>query len=161
MNKSQAPAAAGPPRPGLGRFDLGIDDPAVGSTVGTFAARSILSPEMIVRGSGTAGADPEAVRRILRNLLENARRHAEHRVQVAVRSGSVTVTDDGAGVPAADRERIFDRFTRLDDARTRSSGGSGLGLPIARELARAAGGDLTVDGAGAGGASFRLTLPDG
>ena len=54
----------------------------------------------------------------------------------------LTVTDDGPGVPAADRERVFERFTRLDDARSRNEGGSGLGLAIVRELVRAHGGDV-------------------
>ena len=60
----------------------------------------------------------------------------------------VTVTDDGPGIPAADRERVFDRFTRLDDARGRDSGGTGLGLAIVRELVAAHGGSVTLgDGA--------------
>ncbi|MEP6463847.1 MAG: HAMP domain-containing sensor histidine kinase [Frankiaceae bacterium] len=116
-------------------------------------------PAVIVTGQGTAAADPDAVRRILRNLVDNARRHASAQVQISVAPGAVTVIDDGGGIGPADTERIFERFTRLDDARTRDSGGSGLGLAIARELARRGGGDLTVNGAPGGGAAFRLTLP--
>lgn len=115
-------------------------------------------PAIVITGGGGAVADPEALRRILRNLLENAQRHARSRVEITVAPGRVTVADDGAGVPAGDRERIFARFTRLDDARTRASGGSGLGLAIARELARAAGGDLTVQSAPGGGAAFTVRL---
>jgi len=115
-------------------------------------------PAIVITGGGGAVADPEAQRRILRNLLENAQRHARSRVEITVAPGRVTVADDGAGVPAVDRERIFARFTRLDDARTRASGGSGLGLAIARELARAAGGDLTVQSAPGGGAAFTVRL---
>ena len=68
----------------------------------------------------------------------------------------LTVTDDGPGVPAADRERVFERFTRLDDARSRDEGGSGLGLAIVRELVRAHGGDVHLeDATGAGAAGGR------
>lgn len=61
----------------------------------------------------------------------------------------VTVTDDGPGIPAVDRDRVFDRFTRLDDARTRDSGGAGLGLAIVRELVRRQGGTVRLADAGA------------
>lgn len=71
----------------------------------------------------------------------------------------VAVTDDGEGVPAADRERIFERFVRLDDARSRDDGGAGLGLAIARDVAVRHGGTLTVHDAPAGGALFELRLP--
>ncbi|PYC72969.1 two-component sensor histidine kinase, partial [Micromonospora arborensis] len=56
----------------------------------------------------------------------------------------VTVTDDGPGIPVADRDRVFDRFTRLDDGRARDDGGAGLGLAIVRELVRRAGGSITL-----------------
>lgn len=78
--------------------------------------------------------------RALTNLLDNGVRHAEREVtvasQVMPRSVELTITDDGHGIPAGDHERVFDRFTRLDEARDRDSGGSGLGLPITRELLR-------------------------
>jgi signal transduction histidine kinase len=112
-----------------------------------------------VDGSGTGHGDRFAIGRVLRNLLENAVRHAAGRVEVDVRDGRVDVDDDGAGIAEADRERVFERFVRLDDARERDSGGSGLGLAIARELAREAGGDVTVATAPIGGLRARLTLP--
>jgi len=59
----------------------------------------------------------------------------------------VSVTDDGPGIPAADRERVFERFTRLDDARDRDSGGTGLGLAITRELLRRNGGHVALEDA--------------
>ena len=71
----------------------------------------------------------------------------------------LTVADDGPGVPPADRDRIFERFTRLDDARSARDGGAGLGLAIARDIAARHGGTLTVEGPP--GARFVLWLPGG
>ncbi len=73
----------------------------------------------------------------------------------------VTIEDDGTGVPAEERERIFERFVRLDEARSRDAGGSGLGLAIARGIAASGHGTLTVDDSRWGGARFVLTLPLG
>lgn len=117
--------------------------------------------------------------RVLANLLDNAQRHARSTVEVSVRwdaaprdgdmaggggSGEggvavVAVADNGEGVPEADRERIFERFVRLDAARSRDDGGAGLGLAIARDVAVRHGGTLTVHDAPAGGALFELRLP--
>jgi signal transduction histidine kinase len=69
------------------------------------------------------------------------------------------VSDDGAGVPEADRERVFGRFTRLDEARDRDAGGSGLGLAIVRELVQQAGGTVVLESGGAGGLVARVSLP--
>ncbi|MFF0566098.1 ATP-binding protein [Streptomyces sp. NPDC004041] len=101
--------------------------------------------------------------RVVGNLLDNAQRHAAASVAVSVaaegRGVRVEVRDDGAGVPEAERERIFERFVRLDDARSRDDGGAGLGLAIARDVAARHGGTLTVHRAHEGGAAFRLWLP--
>jgi signal transduction histidine kinase len=101
--------------------------------------------------------------RVLANLLDNAQRHARSAVTVAVRREGeravVEVADDGDGVPEADRERVFERFVRLDAARSRDEGGAGLGLAIARDVAVRHGGTLTVGEAPAGGALFELRLP--
>lgn len=101
--------------------------------------------------------------RVIGNLLDNAERHAVSSVAVEVRAerggAVVAVTDDGAGVPEAERMRIFERFVRLDDARARDDGGAGLGLAIARDVATRHGGRLTVSGAGERGARFELWLP--
>lgn len=104
--------------------------------------------------------------RALRNLLDNnAERHAAGSVEVelAAADGRVhlRVLDDGPGVSASDREQVFERFVRLDDARTRDEGGAGLGLAIARGIARSHGGDLTVTDAPDGGAAFDISLPGG
>lgn len=97
--------------------------------------------------------------RVLGNLLDNAQRHAEASVRVAVvRDGAwavLRVDDDGPGVPEAERERIFERFVRLDDARARDDGGAGLGLAIARDVAVRHGGSLAVRE----GSVFELRLP--
>lgn len=102
--------------------------------------------------------------RVLGNLLDNAQRHARGAVAVDVRREGggvvVEVADDGDGVPGAERERIFERFVRLDDARTRDEGGAGLGLAIARDVAARHGGRLGVAGTGERGARFALWLPD-
>jgi signal transduction histidine kinase len=103
------------------------------------------------------------VARVLANLLDNARRHARGRVEVTLRTEGpwavLEVADDGAGVPVAERERIFERFVRLDEARSRDDGGAGLGLAIARDVAERHGGTLTVGQAREGGALFTLRLP--
>lgn len=96
----------------------------------------------------TVSANREDLRRVLANLLDNATRHAgsEVRLEATTEDGwvLVTVTDDGPGIPQADRERVFERFTRLDDARDRDAGGSGLGLAIVKELLRRVGGTIRL-----------------
>ena len=93
-------------------------------------------------------AEPDALARVVTNLIDNAERHKRSRVTVAVRADGaallVVVTDDGPGIPEADRQRVFQRFTRLDDARARDAGGSGLGLAIVRELVRRHRGSVTL-----------------
>jgi signal transduction histidine kinase len=71
----------------------------------------------------------------------------------------IEVSDDGHGIAPADRERVFERFTRLDEARARDAGGSGLGLAIARELVDRNSGSVTLDTSAAGGLSARVRLP--
>ncbi|GAA4558721.1 HAMP domain-containing sensor histidine kinase [Planotetraspora kaengkrachanensis] len=87
--------------------------------------------------------------RVVENLLNNAQRHAETRVDVAVETVNgdvvVTVSDDGDGIAPRDRERVFERFTRLDSGRRRDPSGSGLGLAISREIAEAHGGTLRCE----------------
>ncbi|MEW2612712.1 HAMP domain-containing sensor histidine kinase [Streptomyces sp. NPDC047880] len=101
--------------------------------------------------------------RVLANLLDNAQRHARSAVTVTVRREGdravAGVADDGDGVPEDDRERIFERFVRLDAARSRDDGGAGLGLAIARDVAVRHGGSLTAGRGPAGGALFELRLP--
>jgi signal transduction histidine kinase len=101
--------------------------------------------------------------RVLRNLVDNAHRHARSQVLVTVvRQGEfavLEVADDGPGVPAAERARVFERFVRLDDARARADGGSGLGLAIVAEVVAAHGGDVELEESALGGALFRVRVP--
>ncbi len=101
-------------------------------------------------------ANPTAVARVLANILDNAVRYAATNVTLSVGAAAdggamVIVTDDGPGIPAADRRRVFERFTRLHDARDRHTGGSGLGLAIVGELVRQQGGSVTLDDKSPGG----------
>jgi signal transduction histidine kinase len=93
--------------------------------------------------------DEAALGRLVDNLLQNAAHHASSRICVALgtekATAVLTVADDGAGVPAADRERVFDRFTRLDESRARQGGGVGLGLAIARAVAVAHRGEVRME----------------
>ncbi|MFI9204304.1 DUF2867 domain-containing protein [Streptomyces sp. NPDC053048] len=102
--------------------------------------------------------------RLLGNLLDNAERHAARAIEVrlahdaAGRRAVLYVQDDGPGIPPADRHRVFERFTRLDDARTRDTGGTGLGLAIAHRIAGAHHGTLKVVDSPRG-ARFAVVLP--
>lgn len=129
--------------------------------VSTSRARAefLEAPSVEVIGSGRGRGDAAALARVARNLVDNARRHARSRVVVAVADGSITVDDDGSGIVPADRERVFERFVRLDEAREREAGGSGLGLAIAREIARDQGGDVDLGDAPAGGLRAVLRVP--
>ena len=126
----------------------------LGSLVGDVADRypsvTYVRPSAPMEVTG----EPDALGRVVANLLDNAVRHAKSQVRVTVTAHGtyrlISVTDDGPGIPAADRERVFDRFTRLDDARARDAGGSGLGLAIVRELVRRHGGTVGLADAGPG-----------
>lgn len=105
---------------------------------------------------------PGELERVLANLVGNAARHARTiRLSASILTDRVVVTveDDGPGVPTGDRERVFERFTRLDDARDRDAGGAGLGLPIVRGLVRSRGGDVRLADAPAGGLRVEVLLP--
>ena len=110
--------------------------------------------------------DQTRLRQIVGNLLENALLHAPEGGAVTLTAGPgdgggvvIAIRDNGPGIPAADLPYVFDRFYRVDPSRARATGGVGLGLTIARQLARAHGGDLTAENPPAGGSVFTLTLP--
>jgi signal transduction histidine kinase len=107
--------------------------------------------------------DRQKLQRLVRNLVENAARHARATVALSLRETDeeaiLTVEDDGEGVASQDRERIFERFVRLDQARDRDGGGSGIGLAIVREVAALHGGTVAVSDGDLGGARFEVRLP--
>ncbi|WP_245672094.1 sensor histidine kinase [Nocardia anaemiae] len=102
--------------------------------------------------------------RVLGNLVDNAQRHAATTVRVSLNRTAdhavvLEVADDGNGVPTADRDRIFQRFVRLDDARSRDDGGAGLGLAIVADVVNRHAGRIQVGDSADGGARFIVTLP--
>ena len=108
---------------------------------------------------------PEAARRALRNLIENAVNYGE-RAEVSLdcseRDAIVTIIDQGPGIPEAEYERVFQPFYRLEQSRSRDTGGAGLGLAIARTLVRAMGGDIQLARGPSGqGLQVTVTLPKG
>lgn len=115
--------------------------------------------------AGRVVGDEPALRRVLRNLGDNASRHATTTVAFSLRDDGDTVElmvdDDGPGVPEGDRGRIFERFVRLDEARSRDEGGSGLGLAIVAELVAAHRGTVEVTDSPLGGCRVRVRIPSG
>jgi signal transduction histidine kinase len=113
--------------------------------------------------AGRVAGDAAGLRRVLRNLGDNASRHARERLALSVAERDATVVlaveDDGSGIPEADRERVFERFVRLDGARARDDGGSGLGLAIVAELVAAHGGTVVAAAGPLGGARVEVTFP--
>jgi signal transduction histidine kinase len=151
---------------------------AVGSHSGTVDFAALATAEagrgrrLPVTVERPPGRDPDVyvvagvasrLERSLTNLVDNACRHAESEVRVTLaRAGRrvrVTVDDDGPGVRPADRERIFERFTRLDDSRARDQGGAGLGLAVVRSIITRHGGQVWADDSPLGGARFTIELP--
>jgi signal transduction histidine kinase len=113
--------------------------------------------DTVVRGR------PDALARVTRNLLDNAIRHAEGEVHVALHHANgwaeLTVDDDGPGVPVEAEQRIFDRFARLDESRDRTTGGVGLGLAVVRAVVEHHGGTVGCARSPLGGARFAVRLP--
>jgi signal transduction histidine kinase len=107
--------------------------------------------------------DVSGITRVLRNLLDNAVRHAKSRIEITVATRGdrvvLTVGDDGPGIPAADRIRVFDRFVRIDTDRSRGGGGTGLGLAIVAEIVSAHHGTVGIDERPGGGTRVTVTLP--
>jgi signal transduction histidine kinase len=137
------------------------------TTVDTASAR--IPVEVKVAEGVRVTGDPDQLTRLIRNLLDNADRHAATSVSLTVTTGPsgdavIQVTDDGPGIDPADRDRVFDRFVRLEAARTRKAGdttGTGLGLSIARDIATAHGGAITITDPQTGnrGTTFTVRLP--
>lgn len=154
----------------LARLDAGEelpapDPPAEPRVVLPGLASDETGPEVVVCevAEGTVPMTGLELERVLDNLIGNALRHARTRVDVGfsrtARESVVSVADDGPGIPAADRERVFDRFSRLDEGRGRDSGGTGLGLAIVRELVRRRGGDIRLRDSSYGGLLVEVSFP--
>jgi signal transduction histidine kinase len=146
--------------PRLQRDDVDLDD-LVTAEAGRLRRTTDLDVVTAIAPVRVTG-DPHQLARVLRNLADNAVRYAVERVELRVsRQGEealVDVIDDGPGIGEGDRERVFERFVRLDVSRQRTAGGAGLGLAIARDIARAHGGDVLVLPHGPG-AHLRVRLP--
>lgn len=141
--------------------DVDVDDLAL--EVARRARRPGLRVDSSAIGPGRVRGDRLRLTQLAQNLVDNAVRHAHEVVAVGVRQDGGTVElvveDDGPGIPAGDRSRVFDRFVRLDEARARDAGGSGLGLAIVREVVDAHHGTVEVSTSPLGGARFVVRLP--
>jgi len=124
-----------------------------------------LEADSELSGAGMAWADSQAVWQILSNLLDNAIKYTEPggRIRIRIegdpRRVRVRVSDTGAGIPERDLARIFERFYRVDRARSRALGGTGLGLSIVKHLVQSQGGEITVESELGRGSTFTFTLP--
>ncbi len=115
--------------------------------------------------AGQVRARADELGRVVVHLLDNAARHAESRVAVSLTTGddgavTLVVDDDGPGIPVDQRERVFERFVRLDDARARDAGGAGLGLAVVDTVVRSVGGTIVADESPLGGARMTAVFPD-
>ena len=160
----------------LGRADIGLHDAAVVFSLEDLVEEEVeaLAPIAAARGltiaftagpgGGAVRGEPSRLAQAVRNLLENALSYTIAPARIAVtlqeQAGrlALTVSDPGPGIPPAEQARIFERFVRLEEARQLNPEGSGLGLAIARAVARAHGGDLTLDSR-PGRTDFTLWLP--
>jgi signal transduction histidine kinase len=125
----------------------------------TGAAASYAGPDRLV-----VAVRPMALKRAVANLLDNAVKYGKAaRASLAAATGEIrlSIDDDGPGIPAADRERVFSPFVRLDASRSRDTGGTGLGLSVARAAVRAHGGDIALADRPQGGLRVTVTLPLG
>jgi signal transduction histidine kinase len=156
----------------LARSDAGFTGPAHV----TLDLDDIVREEVTALGSGIAVdasrlsaaqivGDPGDLRRAVRNLLDNARRHARTAIAVGLvehgGTATLTIDDDGAGIPPERRSDVFERFTKLDESRRGGEGRSGLGLAIVAEIVGAHGGTVSITDSPLGGARLTVTLPSG
>jgi signal transduction histidine kinase len=156
---ARADEGTGPVR----RTPVDLDDVVFEVAAGLRQASSLQVDTTAVSAGRVAG-DQSQLQRMVQNLADNAARHARGAVGFVLRedsSGStqLCVEDDGPGIAEADRQRIFERFVRLDGARARDAGGSGLGLAIVAEIVASHGGTISVGPSALGGARFEVLLP--
>jgi signal transduction histidine kinase len=154
-----------------GRWELAAESVELGAAArAEWAILEPLAKERSVRlamdaGLPTVTADPGAVRQILRNLFDNALRYAPEGSEVRLSTSTVDgwvrteISDSGPGIPSAHLARIFERFYRVDPARSREAGGTGLGLAIVKHLVRAHGGEVRAESELGRGTTVWFTLP--
>ncbi|MGN6815509.1 MAG: sensor histidine kinase [Solirubrobacterales bacterium] len=146
------------------RSEIEVSQVDLAALLRELAAADASGVELGELAEGQVAGSPDLLARVVRNLLANARRHAGDSGRVVVSAtavdGRVTVRvdDDGSGIPPSERERVFERFHRVDPARGRDTGGSGLGLAISRELVEAHGGRIWVEDSPLGGARAAFEL---
>jgi heavy metal sensor kinase len=156
---------AGTVRLSRATFDLGELTRDVVTSLGILAEERRQRLTLDVEASVSVNADRLVLREAITNVVDNAIKYSPpaSTIDVRVRSDGLdavlTVADAGPGIAAKHRERIFDRFFRLDEGRSRDEGGTGLGLAIAKWAVEANEGHITVEGGTQGGALFRITLP--
>jgi signal transduction histidine kinase len=145
--------------------DLGQLTRDVVSSLGILAEERNQRLAVDVADGVSVNADRLVLREAITNVVDNAIKYSPQASTVSIRvhaeagQALLTVADAGQGIAPENRERIFDRFFRLDEARSRDSGGTGLGLAIARWAVEANGGHITVEDGATGGAIFRIVLP--
>jgi len=139
---------------------------AVSATADRYAAKGVTLTSDVDGDLPVLWADQHRLGQVLANLLDNALRHTSSGGRVIIAAGAshgeltITVSDDGEGIPAEHLPHVFDRFYRADAARTREHGGAGIGLAIAKALVEAHQGHIAVDSRGPGtGTTFTITLP--
>ena len=119
----------------------------------------------VAPGAESIHADPAKLHDALRNLVANAITYAPENTTIRIETtridarATIAVSDEGPGIPEEDLPRVFERFYRVDKARTRDPGGTGLGLAIVKHLVGLHGGEVTAENRPEGGARFTLTLP--
>ncbi|PXX26200.1 MULTISPECIES: ATP-binding protein [Burkholderia] len=151
----------------LAPMEIGVDaliDSVAGNVANDIADRGITLDVSTCGAPATYVCDPKLVARALLNLIRNGARYATRTVRLSATSDAsgmlvLSVDDDGPGIPAVERARVFEPFQRLDSSRDRQTGGFGLGLAIVRRVALVHGGNVRLDDSPLGGARFVITLP--
>ena len=144
--------------------DVGVDlDDLVLAQVKELRARGRVRVDASAVSATRVRGDANQLRRAISNLVSNAERHAATTITFELREydgqGELVVADDGPGIPEEQREAVFQRFTRLDDARSRDSGGAGLGLAIVHDIIARHSGTVSIGTSETGGARISLHLP--
>lgn len=138
---------------------LDLDD-IVFTEVKTIQTRRVRTDSV---SAGQVRGNPVQLRQMLRNLLENAARYAREEIRIGLETIQenviLVIEDDGPGIPPQERERVFDRFARMEESRSRNGGGTGLGLALVQGIVQRHGGHIALGRAGMGGARFEIIFP--